>query len=198
MLENRPEDFEKPTNKITVAVAAGAIASYIGLMALEASDPDKNTVNKSETPVKVQDEEQDNVSTAAAEEKKVSIRKLTSKNLPEMKEYLENLFEHATTDGNAFSEFCSAVSGRFNSHAMISPPSYSTTKCFADAGLDLYRENEDAVFLELANYYYRRCLYLINGQFMGRFRKPSGGNGQIKKRQIDVFEAMDEISEMTN
>ncbi len=199
VLENRPEEPEKPLNRITVAVAVGAVVSYIGLLVLEASQSDNDSHYSSVTPAKVHDKKPEIVPTVTEEVKKVSIRKLTSRDLPYMKGYLEKLFEHVTTGDNAsFSDSCSAVTGKFSSHAMISPPSYLTTKCYADAGLDLYKKNNDAVFLELANYYYRRCLYLINGQFMGRFRKPSGGNDQIKKRQIDVFEAMDEISEMIN
>ncbi len=198
MLENRPEEPEKPLNKITVAVAVGALASYIGLMVLEASDSGKNTLYQAETDEKIRDKRKEKIPAVTEEEKKVSIRKLSNRDLPEMKGYLERLFEHAGAHNNeAVADSCSGISGKFSNHSMISPPSYTTTKCFADAGFDLYRNNQDAVYLELANYYYRRCLYLINGQFMGRFRKPSGGNDEIKRRQIEVFEAMDEIREMT-
>lgn len=197
-MENRIEEPERPLNKITVAVAVGAIAAYIGLLALEAADSDNKSDYITETPAKVQNKAENTASKVPDKDKKVSIRKLTSRDLPEVNEYLEQIFEHARAHGNeVLTESCSGISGKFSSHGMIAPPSYTATKCFADTGLNLYRKNQDAVYLELANYYYRRCLYLINGQFMGRFRKPAGGNDEIKKRQIDVFEAMDEIAAMT-
>ena len=78
---------------------------------------------------------------------------------------------------------------------MTLPSHYGETFCYAEASHDLSEKLNDRQYMELAAYYYRRCLYLIDGQLQGQFKKPKGGDDEIRERQKTVYIALDSIEQ---
>lgn len=188
---NRLATEVEPSGKLMPALILGAIVSYFGLTALRAAHVDKKNVYAAES---AQNEQKSYPSPAYVYESRpentqISLRELNDRDLMNMETYLEAVNDHAA----GMNLECVNGKRKFNSRSMIYPSRYLETHCLAEASRELFNTTNDIKYLELAGYYYKRCLYLIDGQMEGKFRKPKGGNEEIRRRQQEVYLALDNV-----
>lgn len=187
-----PSRTEAKSGKVMPTIVIGTLISYFGLMALEMAKPD-TTVRAKEVP-QLPMNRKPSETNPPTEKQSVPLRRLADGDLASMEPLLMEIHRHINADKTAVACEVTAKQ-KFNLNRMTLPSRYGETLCYAETCRDLSFKLNNPHYLELAAYYYRRCLYLIDGQLQGQFKKPKGGDDEIRERQKAVYTALDSIEQ---
>ncbi len=181
------------SGKMIPAIVVGTMVSYFGLMALHAAKPTHENTVAAQAPVQYSPDRAP-AYTAPEEKKSPPLGRLTDTNLALMEPHLRTVHQHIA-EGNSSGACDESANNKFSLKRMTLPSRYAETLCYAEASRELFGKLNDRQYLELAAYYYRRCLFLIDGQLQGQFKKPKGGDDEIRDRQKSVYIALDSIEQ---
>ena len=184
---------DKKSGRLFIALITSAIAGYIGLTILERNQHDEKTVRQANTVNKLDGSDSNTDAPSDSRNTNTSIPKIiTEHDLHGLQGNLVVLYHYMQSDHPE--DACKKIPEGFRMDFITRPSKYGTTYCLAKAGQALYEKTGDVNYLSIAAYYYRRCLYLIDGQLDGKFIKPKGGVDEIEKRREKVFKELANIS----